>query len=48
MSAKSLRILTSVLVTAGLVAEPLAASAGTLRQIGTWGRPPACIRVFQT
>src|SRR6478735_8886746 len=38
MSAKTLTILTSVLVTASLVAEPLAATAGTLRQIGTWGR----------
>src|SRR5258708_4638908 len=39
MSAKTLTILTSVLVTASLVAEPLAATAATLRQIGTWGRP---------
>src|SRR4051812_24765672 len=39
MSAKTLTILTSVLVAASLVAEPLAATAGTLRQIGTWGRP---------
>src|SRR5689334_20028429 len=38
MSAKTLTILTSVLVTASLVVEPLAATAGTLRQIGTWGR----------
>ena len=39
MSVKSLMFLTSALVTAALVIEPLAANAAGLHQTGTWGRP---------
>src|SRR3569623_1423611 len=39
MSVKSLMFLTSVLATAGLVIEPIAAQADGMSQLGTWGRP---------
>jgi len=39
MSVKSLMFLTSALITAGLVIEPLAANAAGLHQVGTWGTP---------
>ena len=41
MSVKSLMFLTSALVSATLVLEPLTANAAGLRQSGTWGRPAA-------
>jgi hypothetical protein len=38
MPAKSLMFLTSALVTAGLMIEPLAQRAAGLHQLGTWAR----------
>jgi hypothetical protein len=43
MSVKSLMFLTSALASAGLVIEPVAATANGLSQLGTWDcrKPPA-------
>src|ERR1700760_3590208 len=38
-SAKSLMFLTSALVSAGVVIEPVAANAGGMSQLDTWGHP---------
>jgi hypothetical protein len=39
MSVKSLIFLNSALASAGLVLEPMAATANGLSQLGTWGLP---------
>src|SRR3569833_1422797 len=39
MSVKSLMYLTSALASAGIIINPLAAQAGGMSQLETWGRP---------